>query len=143
MKSKQKIRRKFINPVYKDKVVVLKTSEETNGEFSFGKLEVSPGGGNYMHVHSAFEETFTAMKGTLGVAIRKKRYYLNPGESVTILRKTPHHFFDDGNQAALCHVKFVAGHEGFQKGLAIAFGLASDNKTDSSGKPRILNTSHY
>ena len=58
---------------------MLKTSEETSGQYLLGLLEVSPGGGNPMHTHSLFEETFTAVEGRLGVRYGDKKIYLKPG----------------------------------------------------------------
>jgi mannose-6-phosphate isomerase-like protein (cupin superfamily) len=131
-------RRIFINPVYKDRVIVLKTSEETGGTYSLGQLEIYPGGGNQMHTHSAFEETFTAVKGRLGVVMNKKKYFLMPGESITIPLHTPHHFFNSSKEPVTCHIKFVPGHDNFVKGLAIGYGLAADGKTNKTGVPKSL-----
>lgn len=138
MKTTLTAKRIFVNPIYKDRVQVLKTSEETEGHYSEGELEIYPGGGNQMHTHSAFEETFTAVKGILGVAVRNKKYYLNPGESLAVPINTPHHFFNDSNDAVTCRIKFIPGHEDFVKGLAIGYGLAADGKTNSKGKPKNL-----
>jgi len=136
MNNQLKAKRIFVNPIFKDKATILKTSEETGGMYSLGELEVSPGGGNYMHEHSAFEETFTAVKGQLGVVLKGKKYYLNPGDSITVPMNTAHHFFNEGIEPVTCHVKFAPGHEGFPKGLAIAYGLAADGKTDKKGVPK-------
>lgn len=138
MKKQLEAKKIFINPVFKDKATILKTSEETGGEYSLGELEVAPGGGNYMHKHSAFEETFTAVNGQLGVVMNNRRYFLNPGESVTVPINTPHHFFNESHLPVTCYVKFMPGHEGFPKGLAIAYGLAADGKTNKKGIPRSL-----
>jgi mannose-6-phosphate isomerase-like protein (cupin superfamily) len=138
MKSLRIPKREFVNPIYKDRVTVLKTPDETGGEYSLGELEVSPGGGNTLHTHSAFEETFTAVKGELGVVLKNRKYFLKPGESITVPKYTPHHFFNSGTQPVTCHVKFVPGHENFMKGLAIGYGLASDGKTNSKGVPKSL-----
>lgn len=136
MKKKLVPKKIFINPVYKDKATVLKTEADTNGAYSLGHLEVSPGGGNSMHTHIAFEETFTAITGVLGVAVGETRQYLYPGQSVTIPLHTPHHFFNDGNETVTCQVKFVPGHDNFIKGLAIGYGLARDGKTTKKGIPK-------
>jgi mannose-6-phosphate isomerase-like protein (cupin superfamily) len=138
MKKELKPRRVFINPIYKDKVTILKSSSDTGGIYSLAELEVSPGGGNSLHVHSAFDETFTAVKGILGVVLKGKRIFLQPGESVTVTKYTPHHFFNNSNQTVVCRLKFTPGHEGFEKGLAIAYGLASDGKTTRKGIPRSI-----
>lgn len=138
MKKQLKARRVFVNPVFKDKAVVLKTSEETGGAYSLGELLVYPGGGNYMHTHSAFEETFTAVKGELCVMLGEKKHILKPGESITFPLHAPHHFFNDGKEPITCQVKFIPGHEDFVKGIAIAYGLAADGKTNSKGMPKSL-----
>jgi mannose-6-phosphate isomerase-like protein (cupin superfamily) len=134
----KKAKRVFINPMYKDKATVLESVEETGGRYMVGELEVSPGGGNTMHTHSAFEETFTAVKGRLGIVMKNKKYYLQPGESITVPLHAPHHFFNDSNETIVCHVKFTPGHEGFVKGIAIAYGLATDGKTNGKGFPKSL-----
>ena len=35
-------------------------------------------------------------------------------------------------------MKFVPGHEGFENGLRISYGLAGDRKTDKAGIPKNL-----
>ena len=102
------------------------------------ELEVASGGGNTMHTHSAFEETFTAVKGKLGVTLNNKKNYLQPGQSITVPLHQPHHFFNDGSEPITCHIKFTPGHEGFVKGIAIGYGLAADGKTNSKGFPKSL-----
>lgn len=138
MKKKFTARRVFVNPIFKDRAIVLENVEETGGKYMLGELEIAPGGGNYMHTHSAFEETFTAVKGTLGIGLKDKKLFLKPGESITVPLHTPHHFFNPGKERITCHVKFVPGHEGFVKGLAIGYGLAADSKTNSEGIPKSL-----
>jgi mannose-6-phosphate isomerase-like protein (cupin superfamily) len=131
-------KRVFINPIFKDKAMVLKSPDETGGMYMLAELEVSPGGGNFMHTHSAFTETFIAVKGTLGLVLNNKKYYLQPGESMTVPLHAPHHFFNSSSETVSCHIKFTPGHEGFVKGIAIGYGLAADRKTNSRGIPKNL-----
>jgi mannose-6-phosphate isomerase-like protein (cupin superfamily) len=131
-------KRVFVNPIYKDKATVLKTSAETHGKFLLGELEVAPGGGNSLHMHSAFTETFIAVKGTLGVRFNKRKMYLRPGDSLTVPVNTPHCFFNSSNETVVCHVKLEPAHEGFIKGIAIGYGLASDGMTNKKGFPKSL-----
>lgn len=138
MQEKRQTKRILENPAYKDKVTVLKTSDETNGEYSLGQLEIYPGGGNSLHVHTAFTETFTAIKGTLGVVSGDRKIYLTPGESLTIPLQTPHYFFNDNKETIVCNIKLQPGHPGFEKGIAIAYGLASDGKSSKKGVPKSL-----
>jgi mannose-6-phosphate isomerase-like protein (cupin superfamily) len=136
MKKELKPRRVFVNPVFKDKATILKSNDETGGEYSLGELEVSPGGKNFLHIHNSFEETFTSIKGILGIALKDKRIYLKPGESITVPKNTPHNFFNSTNETVICHVRFVPGNGGFEKGLAIGYGLAADGKTNKHGLPK-------
>lgn len=136
MRKNLTIRKVFINPIYKDKATVLKSLDETGGTYMLAELVVYPGGGNFMHTHSAFEETFTAVKGTLGVVLNNKKHYLQPGDSVTVPLHAPHHFFNNCKEPITCHIKFTPGHEGFVKGIAIGYGLAADGKTNSKGIPK-------
>lgn len=138
MKKELVPRRLFVNPIYKDKAIVLESVADTGGEYMLGELEIAPGGGNFMHTHSAFEETFIAVKGTLGIVLKGKRYFLKPGESMTVPLHAPHHFFNNTNEPVICHIKFVPGHEGFGKGIAIGYGLAADGKTNKKGVPKSL-----
>lgn len=138
MKENLVAKRVFVNPAFKDKVTILETCDETGGAYSMGELEIAAGGRNYLHTHAAFEETFTAIKGTLGVVLKKKKYFLQPGQSITIPLNAPHYFFNQSNQPVTCRIKFVPGHDGFPKGLAIAYGLATDGKTNKKGMPRSL-----
>lgn len=135
---KKNVKRVFVNPIFKDKATVLVSLDETGGRYMVGELEVAPGGGNFMHTHSAFEETFIAVKGVLGVVLNNKKHYLHPGESFTVPLHQPHRFFNDGKEPVTCHIQFTPGHEGFVKGIAIGYGLATDGKTNSKGLPKSL-----
>lgn len=133
-----KPRKVFVNPLYKDKATVLKTGEDTNGQYALGELEIAPGGGNGPHYHRSYIETFTAVKGILGVVYNKRKLYLKPGESVTVPVNTPHYFFNDTNETVVCHIKLNPGDDGFVKGIAIGYGLASDGRTNKKGVPKKL-----
>lgn len=128
----------FVNPIYRDRATVLSTSEDTGGKYLLGQLEVAPGGGNQLHTHSRFEETFIAVEGKLGVRYGDKKLYLKPGESITIPIGKPHHFFNDGKRTITCQVKLTPAHDGFIKGIAIAYGLAADGLANKKGIPKSL-----
>jgi mannose-6-phosphate isomerase-like protein (cupin superfamily) len=138
MKQTLKAKRHFENPVFKDKLTILKSTEETGGLYSLHELEIAPGGGNMLHIHKGFTETFTAVKGILGLQYHDKKLFLRPGESKSVPPGTAHHFFNDTGSPIICHIKFTPGHSGFEKGLAIAYGLASAGKTNSKGIPKSL-----
>lgn len=135
MKQPRKV---IVNPVFKDRLTILKSSEETAGLYSVHELEVAPGGGNMLHIHKGFTETFTAVKGVLGVQYNDRKMRLKPGESISVPPGTPHHFFNDTGNPIICNVKFTPGHSGFEKGIAILYGLAGDGKTNAKGFPKSI-----
>jgi len=136
MKKTPTVKKVFENPIFRDKVTVVKTSEETNGSYSLAELELNPGGGNPLHSHSAFTETFLSVKGKLGVRINNEKFELAPGQSKTVPLNTNHHFFNPTDQTITFQIKFEPGHDNFIKGLAIGYGLAGDKLTNKKGIPK-------
>lgn len=134
------MQRTIINPLYRDTVTFLETSGETNGRYSLMELVVMPGGGNPPHYHTAFTETFTAVKGTLGIRLPGRWIYLQPGEQYTVPVGATHNFFNPGKEEITCTVRFSPGHEGMENLLRIAYGLASDGLTNEKGVPKSLST---
>ena len=88
------------NPIIRDTVTFLKTSAETGGEYSEVVIEIHPGGGNEPHYHTSFTESFTALKGQLGVLAGSKRRLLSPGESATVPPRMVHCFFNPSSRVA-------------------------------------------
>jgi mannose-6-phosphate isomerase-like protein (cupin superfamily) len=130
------MKRTIYNPIIQDSITFVKTSEETNGEFSEALLTVMPGGGNPIHIHSEFTETFTPTRGAIGVTNGKKKLIVKEGESVTIEKGVRHNFFNPTNNPCEVQVVLRPGHSGFENALRIAYGLACDGKTDSRGMPK-------
>lgn len=130
--------RTIINPIYKDTVTFLETSAETGHQYSLGELTLLPGGGNPPHYHTAFKETFTAVKGNLGLRLRNKEIFLRPGEHYVVPIGEVHNFFNPGKEEITFRVKFTPGHEGMEHALRIAYGLATDGLTDQKGMPKSL-----
>jgi hypothetical protein len=67
------------NPLIKDKATFLETTADTNGASTLIQVELAPSGGNGLHYHKTFDETFTVLEGSLGVQIGKKISYLSKG----------------------------------------------------------------
>jgi len=138
MQQGRGFRKIYVNPIFKDKATVLKTLADTEGVYTLGELVVYPGGNNFLHTHNNFEETFIGVEGSIGVRIRNEEFLLGPGQSMTIPRKTPHYFFNRSDKPVTCYVRMDPGQDDFIKGIAILYGLAADQKTDSKGKPKSL-----
>jgi quercetin dioxygenase-like cupin family protein len=129
-------KRVFENPLIKDKVTVLKTTSESNGQYVLVEVELLPGGGNDMHYHTTFNEEFTAVEGVLGVAIGKKQLRLHPGEKAIAPIRQLHRFYNPGRETIRFHVKLIPPKDNFLKGLSIGYGLAADGLTSKKGIPK-------
>lgn len=127
------------NPIIGDRVTFLETAADSNGEHTLVEVDLSPKGGNQMHAHKTYSESFEVLEGVLGVQLGRKKMLLKAGESYTIPPNAPHRFF---NPSATEPVRFItrleSGHAGFEKSLCIGYGLARDGQVTADGIPRNL-----
>jgi mannose-6-phosphate isomerase-like protein (cupin superfamily) len=131
------MKRTIVNPVIKDSVTFLKTSQESDQKVTEIEITLAPGGGNTLHYHKTYSETFTAMDGELGLKLGKtEQKILKPGESFTVPPMQLHCFFNPGNQPIRFQAKIQPGHEGFENTLRILYGMAADGLTDSKSIPK-------
>jgi len=130
--------RRIYNPVQKDAVTFVQTSEETNGVCSVLDIEVAPGGGNTLHYHTSFAEHFTVVSGEFGVQIGKEQFNLKPGQSAVVPVMALHRWYNIGQEAALVRVELRPGSSGFERSIQIAYGLASDGFMNKQGLPKSL-----
>lgn len=87
--------RKIVNPVIKDTATFIQTSAESGGKVTEIEITLVPGGGNPLHYHRTYSETFTAIEGNLGLKIGKNvTKILKPGETHTIEPMGVHSFFN-------------------------------------------------
>lgn len=127
------------NPIIKDKATFLETAADTNGASTLIQVELAPGGGNGLHYHKKFDETFTVLEGSLGVQIGKKISILNKGESATVPAGATHRFFNNSDQErAVFNVLLQPGNQGFEQTLQVVYGLAVDGRTTATGMPKNL-----
>ncbi|MFT3826678.1 MAG: cupin domain-containing protein [Chitinophagaceae bacterium] len=131
-------KRVFENPHIKDKVTVLESAEDTDGEYLLLEIEMLAGGGNSWHYHTSFDEEFTAVEGVLGIGLNKRNIYLQPGETAIARKGELHRFFNPGNTTVRFHVKIAPGKIGFLYSLSIGYGLAADGLTNKNGIPKKL-----
>ncbi|MBX2947461.1 MAG: cupin domain-containing protein [Cyclobacteriaceae bacterium] len=128
-------KRVFINPQIGDKATLIKSAEETNGEYSLIEIELVPGGGNMVHAHDLFSESFRVLEGELSITVDQCELTLHSGDAYTV---EPNHFHCFRNKTEN-PVKFIVtltpGHIGFEKSLAIAYGLAEDGEMNKDGIP--------
>lgn len=124
------------NPLIGDRVTFLKTAAETNGACTLIEVQLAPGGGNALHYHTEFTETFAPVKGTLTVRSGHDYVQLAAGESRTVQPLERHAFHNKSREPIVFQVELRPGHPGFEKSIQIGYGLARDGKTNKKGIPK-------
>lgn len=133
------MKRKIINPIIKDTITFIQTSDETNSKISELELTLMPGGANFSHYHKTFTETFKAEEGRLGLKLGcGKVKILQPGETYSVLPGKAHSFFNPGKKEIKFNIKITPGNKGFENSLRILYGLAEDGLTDKKSIPKSL-----
>jgi mannose-6-phosphate isomerase-like protein (cupin superfamily) len=69
------------NPVIGEKITFLTTSKQSNGNKSLMEIFLSPKGGNPLHYHKRFHESFKIIEGELNVQVGKEIKILKPGDT--------------------------------------------------------------
>jgi quercetin dioxygenase-like cupin family protein len=128
--------RRIHNPAQKDYVTFLKTSSETNGEYTLVEVELAAGGGVGLHYHKTYSEKFDCLSGQLGVQAGKTIYQLKPGETATAEPLVNHRFFNSTKEVARFRCELRPASRGFEQSLQVGYGLARDGQTKSNGFPK-------
>jgi hypothetical protein len=98
-----------------------------------------PGGGNPLHYHKTYSETFKAIDGALGVKLGKNNSkILQPGDSYKVAPMVLHSFFNPTDKEIKFNVILSPGHMGFENSLRIIYGLAGDGLTDKNTIPKSI-----
>jgi quercetin dioxygenase-like cupin family protein len=133
------MKRKIVNPIFKDTATFLQTAEESGGKVTEIEVTLMPKGENPLHYHKTYSETFTAIDGELGLRLGKKKVkILKPGETHTVEPMTLHSFFNPTNNEIKFNIKMNPGHTGFENSLRIIYGLAEDGLTTKKSIPKSL-----
>jgi quercetin dioxygenase-like cupin family protein len=135
--AKEKPNRVIENPIIKDRITVLKSTEDTNGEYFLGKLEVAPGGGNPLHYHTTFTEKFTVMDGQLSVSLNGEEKNLKVGESAFVPKLAHHRFYNTTDKYAAALIELRPARN-FEKAMRMLYGLARDGKTNAKSLPKSI-----
>lgn len=89
------------------------------------------------HVHPASTETFTVVRGTLGVRLDGVESRAGAGTRIVVPPDTPHDWWNAGNDTAWVIVEVDPGGR-FETMIRNLFGLAADGRTDATGRPGLL-----
>jgi quercetin dioxygenase-like cupin family protein len=123
------------NKVIKDRVTFVQRTDG-NGSPTVLEIELAPDGGNPLHIHTTYDETFTCLRGTLGLQVGAQELLLKPGETATAHEGTVHRFFNPSQESVTFRVELTPGHRGFEQSVIVAYGLANDGLTDANAMPK-------
>lgn len=124
------------NPMEHDEVVFVRTSAETDGEYTLLYVEAQPGAQVARHYHRTAVEGFEVLDGVLTVENGGKTTVLQPGEPDSVPMGAVHRWANQSSQPVRFLVEFAPGQSGFEKSLTIIYGLARDGRTLPNGVPR-------
>lgn len=130
--------RRIYNPVQKDAATFLITSQESGGERTYLEVELAPGGGNGLHMHTDFAEHFEVVEGELVVQVGHEEHVLQPGGTITAPPRTLHRFYNRSSAFTRFRVELRPGHPGFEQALRIVYGMAADGLLTERRMPRRL-----
>jgi mannose-6-phosphate isomerase-like protein (cupin superfamily) len=114
----------------------LETSEESGGARTLIEIELAPDGGNTPHYHLNYDEHFEVLEGALEVQLDEYSRILRPGERAVAYRTVLHRFRNPTNEPTKFLVELRPGHEGFEKAIRVAYGLAGDGMATANGAPK-------
>jgi mannose-6-phosphate isomerase-like protein (cupin superfamily) len=89
------------------------------------------------HVHPHSTESFTVVRGTLGLRLDEVESRAEAGTRVVIPPGTPHDWWNAGTGTAWVIVEVDPGRR-FEVLIRNIFGLARDGRTDRTGRPGLL-----
>jgi quercetin dioxygenase-like cupin family protein len=130
--------RTVVNPIIRDKATFLETSRETGGRYTLVEVELAEGGGNGLHIHTDYAETFMPVEGQLSIEVDGKKLRLQPGDQATAEIGAVHRFFNETGGPIRFRVRLTPGHEGFENSVRIAYGLAVDGLCNAKAVPKNL-----
>jgi quercetin dioxygenase-like cupin family protein len=132
----------YENPVTGERAVIRLGTEESSGELLISDLYISPGGAVAgEHVHPGIEEIFTVVDGSVGFRLDGREDVAGPGRRLVVPTEVAHYWWNAGDEEAHVVVELRGDAnllEGFETMLSNIFGLARDGKTDTKGRPNLL-----
>ena len=130
------MQRKIYNPIQKDTVTFIKTSDDTDGEYTLVEVELADGVGVGLHYHKTYTESFECTEGALQVILGKTTYTLQAGQSAKATPNINHLFRNRSGKPCKFTCEIRPASKGFEQSLQIAYGLASDGLCKSNGFPK-------
>jgi quercetin dioxygenase-like cupin family protein len=126
------------NPLTGERAVVRQHASDENGNLAVADLYLSPGAAVVgEHVHPRAAETFTIVRGLVGLEVGNKEDQAGPGDRITVPAGITHDWWNAGPQTALVIVE-VGPEPRFEEMIKNLFFLAADRKTNAKARPSLL-----
>ena len=126
------------NPVTGERIVVLQSAQETDGELFAFELSIKPHGFvSAEHIHLKQEEIFEVTRGTIHFRIYGKEADAVAGQRIVVPAGTPHSWWNASDEEASTTV-WVRPALNSETVFETLFGLARDGKTNKHGLPNIF-----
>ena len=126
------------NPVTGERIVVLQSAQETDGELFAFELSIKPHGFvSVEHIHLKQEEIFEVTRGTIHFRIYGKEADAVAGQRIVVPAGTPHSWWNASDEEASTTV-WVRPALNSESVFETLFGLARDGKTNKHGLPNIF-----
>ena len=123
------------NSVTGETLTFLTAAADTDGEYSLVECTVEPDGFVASpHVHPSQTETFTLVKGKLGIKVGRDVLALEPGDTAVVEPGQAHKFWNAGDTRAVFRCEIRPALQ-FESLIETMFGLAEDGKTNAKGMP--------
>jgi quercetin dioxygenase-like cupin family protein len=126
------------NPVTGERIVVLQSAQETDGELFAFELSLKPHGFvSAEHIHLKQEETFEVTRGTIRFRITGKEVGAVVGQRVVVPPGTPHTLWNASDEEVAMTV-CIRPALNAETAFETLFGLARDGKTNKHGLANIF-----
>ena len=126
----------LLNPVSGQRLVFLRTTEDTKGELLEVESSYEAGGQQPpVHYHPAQEERFEVLDGTVEILLDDGTRTLRQGEVLTLPAGSRHSIWSQTGGRVNWRTRPALKTEAF---FELVWGLARDGKVNQSGRPNLL-----
>lgn len=123
------------NPATGERAVVRQHASAANGQLTVGDLYASPGAAVVgEHLHPRAVETFTVVRGVVGLTAAGVPDQAAPGDRVSVPAGVPHDWWNAGPDTAFVIVE-MGPEPRFEEMIKNLFFLAADGKSDAGAAP--------
>jgi quercetin dioxygenase-like cupin family protein len=130
--------RSLRDPADGQTVTFVETAAESGGRRSLIELDLAPGATDAPHRNDAYEERLEVLDGTLAVVVDGVGRLVGPGETVLFPAGSTHAVRNAAPRPAAVRVELRPGHQGYERSMQVAYGLAGDRRARTLSHAALL-----